>query len=331
MSQKIQVRRGTDATRQFVVFDQGEPVYTTDTKKLYVGDGVTMGGVPLSNNNYGDSYIEIRPVSGSTAIENGTILRNAIIDSAKKNPYNLSRSLTNPYKILLYPAQYKTTGISHNMCLPRGTQIIGIGDGIRWDLNLHTDSIGLQVSGESRVENIFFSSDWPIIVPGYTDVNARISGLAFKNITYSGYAASFFYALNNYPVEDIVIDNVNPYDSPEAFLINAATTSLKNLTIKNLDYIASDFLDSSTTSNIQNVTIENSRFKIASQTSTLSATGINNLLIKNCYFESGSLFTAAGSNNSRTNNIENCHFLNMSAINSNGFFLKILGFRAAIF
>ena len=47
MSQKIQVRRGTDAERQLVVFDQGEPVYTTDTKEFYIGDGVTAGGIAV--------------------------------------------------------------------------------------------------------------------------------------------------------------------------------------------------------------------------------------------------------------------------------------------
>ena len=45
MSQKIQVRRGTDANRTSVVFDAGEPLFTTDTEKFYVGDGSTAGGI----------------------------------------------------------------------------------------------------------------------------------------------------------------------------------------------------------------------------------------------------------------------------------------------
>lgn len=43
----LRIRRGTDAQRSGVTFDQGEIVYTTDTKKLYVGDGVTAGGVNI--------------------------------------------------------------------------------------------------------------------------------------------------------------------------------------------------------------------------------------------------------------------------------------------
>lgn len=39
----LRIRRGTDAQRLGITFDLGEIVYTTDTQKLYVGDGVTVG------------------------------------------------------------------------------------------------------------------------------------------------------------------------------------------------------------------------------------------------------------------------------------------------
>ena len=40
----LRIRRGTDAQRQGITFDLGEPIWTTDTQKLYVGDGITAGG-----------------------------------------------------------------------------------------------------------------------------------------------------------------------------------------------------------------------------------------------------------------------------------------------
>jgi Major tropism determinant N-terminal domain len=43
----LRIRRGTDAQRQTLTFDQGEVVYTTDTKKLYMGDGITAGGTNI--------------------------------------------------------------------------------------------------------------------------------------------------------------------------------------------------------------------------------------------------------------------------------------------
>ena len=40
----LRIRRGTDAQRQSVQLDIGELAYTTDTQKLYVGDGTVLGG-----------------------------------------------------------------------------------------------------------------------------------------------------------------------------------------------------------------------------------------------------------------------------------------------
>ena len=45
MSQKIQIRRGVEAQRALVTPDAGEPLFTTDTKGLFIGDGVTPGGL----------------------------------------------------------------------------------------------------------------------------------------------------------------------------------------------------------------------------------------------------------------------------------------------
>jgi hypothetical protein len=44
----LRLRRGTDAQRLSITFQEGELVYTTDTKELYVGDGTTPGGILVS-------------------------------------------------------------------------------------------------------------------------------------------------------------------------------------------------------------------------------------------------------------------------------------------
>jgi Major tropism determinant N-terminal domain len=46
-------RRGSDASRQTTLLAQGEPGFTTDSKRLFVGDGATPGGVIAGNINYG--------------------------------------------------------------------------------------------------------------------------------------------------------------------------------------------------------------------------------------------------------------------------------------
>jgi hypothetical protein len=40
----LRLRRGTDAERLLITPVQGELIYTTDTKKLYIGDGTAVGG-----------------------------------------------------------------------------------------------------------------------------------------------------------------------------------------------------------------------------------------------------------------------------------------------
>ena len=49
---KIKVRRGTDSQRITNVFEEGEVIYSVDKKRIFVGDDVTLGGVPVSNRNY---------------------------------------------------------------------------------------------------------------------------------------------------------------------------------------------------------------------------------------------------------------------------------------
>jgi hypothetical protein len=47
MAQKIQIRRGTASQLASLTLDAGELGYTTDTKRLYCGDGATDGGNPV--------------------------------------------------------------------------------------------------------------------------------------------------------------------------------------------------------------------------------------------------------------------------------------------
>lgn len=55
---KILLRRGTDEQRREaegvgVTFSLAEPGYTYDTKRVYIGDGITSGGIPVSMRNLG--------------------------------------------------------------------------------------------------------------------------------------------------------------------------------------------------------------------------------------------------------------------------------------
>jgi hypothetical protein len=60
---KLKIRRGTDVQRKQVIFDSGELAYVTDpdSRRLFVGDGVTTGGVSVNMKFYTGSLTS--PVS----------------------------------------------------------------------------------------------------------------------------------------------------------------------------------------------------------------------------------------------------------------------------
>jgi hypothetical protein len=69
----LRIRRGTDTQRQTALLDQGELAYTTDTQKLFVGDGATAGGINILASAAGtglvfDQLTQTLKVAGSNTI-----------------------------------------------------------------------------------------------------------------------------------------------------------------------------------------------------------------------------------------------------------------------
>ena len=71
---KLLVRRGSDLDRKQVTLSEGELGYTVDTKKLYIGDGQTIGGIPVAGSTFLGSVPDVTvftsAVSGDLAYDN---------------------------------------------------------------------------------------------------------------------------------------------------------------------------------------------------------------------------------------------------------------------
>ncbi len=67
MAQKLQLRRGLEAQRTTITPDVGEPLYTTDNKQLFIGDGATAGGVLIG----GGSVAVVQKYRGTVALASG--------------------------------------------------------------------------------------------------------------------------------------------------------------------------------------------------------------------------------------------------------------------
>jgi len=61
MANILQIRRGSDTARTDHTFALGEPLYTIDTKKLFIGDGQTPGGVEI-----GGGVFRVVAIKGET-------------------------------------------------------------------------------------------------------------------------------------------------------------------------------------------------------------------------------------------------------------------------
>ena len=55
---KLKVRRGTNEQRRSIILDQGELGYTLDTRRLYIGDGASVGGRVVGNIGIGPFNLE---------------------------------------------------------------------------------------------------------------------------------------------------------------------------------------------------------------------------------------------------------------------------------
>jgi len=67
----FQFRRGTDAERQSITPKAGEPLFVTDTGKVYVGNGTTQGGIQISASVSDD---EDPSLGGNLDLNNNSII-----------------------------------------------------------------------------------------------------------------------------------------------------------------------------------------------------------------------------------------------------------------
>jgi hypothetical protein len=75
----LRLRRGTEAERVSVIFQEGELVYVTDTKDLYAGDGVTPGGIKVSNVGSPDALTQDLDLDGFDIFGSGTVTATAFV------------------------------------------------------------------------------------------------------------------------------------------------------------------------------------------------------------------------------------------------------------
>lgn len=147
----LQFRQGTDAERLAMdpVPASGEPIYTTDTKRFFIGDGTTTGGRGVVTDS--DAYVICQP---------GDDLLAKYTAAKALTPGGSAKSATNRATLIIYPGSY-SIGSSTLTIDTDFVDIIGLGAST-WQPTVHvTSSASYQISfgGEDvRVVGLFCTS-----------------------------------------------------------------------------------------------------------------------------------------------------------------------------
>ena len=75
---QIQIRRGTNAQRKSYILGIAELGYTVDSTRVYCGDGTTLGGIPISNKNWGVLSAESSLLSLSAEVNDFAFINSKI-------------------------------------------------------------------------------------------------------------------------------------------------------------------------------------------------------------------------------------------------------------
>jgi hypothetical protein len=113
---RIRIRKGLNEHRKQVVFEEGEPVYTIDTKKVYIGNNFSYGGDLISHINSVENELP-------TTVNNST--GDVIYNLQNKKTYVTYNSqyteIVNSYshiKVQLDYAEYLINRIANECCRP---------------------------------------------------------------------------------------------------------------------------------------------------------------------------------------------------------------------
>ena len=199
---RLLVRRGTNADRLGAVLAAGELGYTTDTKKLYVGDGTTLGGILIGNtfrgsNNNVTTLTDVSP--GDQAYDSDNKILYRFISGASNNianweviggVYEAGDSTIirtgNTFTVGVVSASNIDPGIVGNSLILSGGKIGLNSQTIITNSIQPSDAEYFTLPGKLKINNVNY--EWPIAAANElfltTDVTGRLSwGRATQSTT----------------------------------------------------------------------------------------------------------------------------------------------------
>jgi microcystin-dependent protein len=134
---KFILRQGLEADRTKAIYSQGEPIYITDYKRLFLGDGVTSGGNIATNKFLGIATFNFSSnATGVVSAYQGDL----VYDTTSSNLYALTGS--NPANLLSYIRLNRNYVVDDSTLFINGSNQMAVkAEGLSF-VNLKSDSIG---------------------------------------------------------------------------------------------------------------------------------------------------------------------------------------------
>ena len=153
---KLKIRRGTDTQRKSVTLEQGELGYTIDTRRVFIGDGVSLGGNSVGNNTLPPSP---SLVGQTTALIGDTIYSNNVLYQLTGTNYatlshwaNINAKPDDTY--ITYDASNRLTVTSSLLVAASATQVDPTGaivNNVGYGIAINADNLGVYVDTSSNV------------------------------------------------------------------------------------------------------------------------------------------------------------------------------------
>lgn len=145
---RILFRQGTEAERSGVVLLQGEPGYAFDSDRLYIGDGETVGGLPVGMRNLG--FVTFGPVNSNVSSSLAPASGDVVFDMGSNLVYALTG--TDYTKTASY-RRFGTSFVTDNVTLQSTNGVLGvIGGSLNFSyFNTASISQGLELIGSNTV------------------------------------------------------------------------------------------------------------------------------------------------------------------------------------
>ena len=177
-------RRGNDSSRRTTLLAAGEPGVTTDSKRLFVGDGITAGGNIAGNINF-NAFTNVLNSSNSSGVDNSVV---PSLSAAQLGDLYYETSTNTVYAVSALmplngtPTASQLYSFAKNITLSASEFFFGPNS----QLNLATQGVsGFHISPAATDQLTLTINNNLTLAAQRADINPGVTGIANQNLQYA--------------------------------------------------------------------------------------------------------------------------------------------------